>query len=119
MRRGFEVARTLAGLSVGQTVVVRRGAVSAVEAMEGTTETIRRGTTLSGPGAVVVKAVTAAHDFRFDVPGIGPDTVEAAAAGGASTLAVAAGRVLILDRDETVRRANAAGLALVSADAGA
>src|SRR2546428_1864343 len=90
VRRGFEVARTLAGLSVGQTVVVRRGAVSAVEAMEGTTETIRRGTTLSGPGAAVGKADTAAHDFRFDVPGIGPDTVEAAAAGGASTLAVAA-----------------------------
>ena len=119
VRRGFEVARTLAGLSVGQTVVVRRGAISAVEAIEGTTETIRRGTALSGPGAVVVKAVTAAHDFRFDVPGIGPDTVEAAAAGGASTLAVAAGRVLILERAETVRRADAAGMALVSIDAGA
>jgi hypothetical protein len=55
-------------------VVVRRGAGHAVEAIEGTTAAIRRGTALSGPGAVVVKGVAAGHDFRFDTPGIGPDT---------------------------------------------
>jgi hypothetical protein len=118
IRRGFAVARAAADLSVGQTVVVRRGAVSAVEAIEGTTEAIRRGTALSGPGAVVVKAVGRAHDFRFDTPVIGPETVEAAAAGGASALAVQAGCVLVLEREATIRRADAAGLALVSADAG-
>jgi UDP-2,3-diacylglucosamine hydrolase len=118
IRRGFEAARVLAALSIGQTVVVRRGVVSAVEAIEGTTEAIRRGTTLSGAGAVVVKAVTAKHDFRFDVPGIGPDTVEAAVAGGASAMALAAGRVLIVDAEATVARADAAGMALVSVDAG-
>jgi len=119
IRRGFAVARRMAEASVGQTVVVRRGAVSAVEAIEGTTEAIRRGTALSGPGAVVVKAVAPGHDFRFDTPAIGAETLEAAAAGGASALAIEAGRVLILDRETTVRRADAAGLALVSADAGA
>jgi len=118
IRRGFAVARLMAEASVGQTVVVRRGAVSAVEAIEGTTEAIRRGTTLSGPGAVVVKAVAPGHDFRFDTPAIGTETVEAAIAGGASALAIEAGRVLILDREATIRRADAAGLALVSADAG-
>ena len=116
IRRGLELARLLAGASVGQTVVVRRGAVSAVEAIEGTTETIRRGTALGGPGAVVVKAVGAAHDFRFDVPAIGPETVDAAAAGAAAVLAVEAGRVLIVDRPATIARADAAGLALVSVD---
>lgn len=118
IRRGLAVARVVAEASVGQTVVVRRGAVSAVEAIEGTTEAIRRGTALSGPGAVVVKAVGGAHDFRFDVPAVGPETLQAAADGGASALAVAAGRVLIVDVDATIRCADAAGMALVSADAG-
>ena len=118
IRRGFAVARAMAQASVGQTVVVRRGAVGAVEAIEGTTEAIRRGTALSGPGAVVVKAVAPDHDFRFDTPAIGVETIEAAASGGATALAIEAGRVLIVDRDATIRRADAAGMALVSADAG-
>ena len=118
IRRGFAVARVMAQASVGQTVVVRRGAVSAVEAIEGTTEAIRRGTALSGPGAVVVKGVAAGHDFRFDTPGIGPDTVEAAAAGGAAALAIEAGCVLMLEREATIKRADAAGMALVSVDGG-
>jgi UDP-2,3-diacylglucosamine hydrolase len=112
------VARMNADASVGQTVVVKRGAVSAVEAIEGTTETVRRGTALSGPGAVVVKAVARNHDFRFDTPAIGPDTVEAAAAGGATALAVEAGRVLIVESEATIRQADAAGIALVSTDVG-
>jgi len=117
IRRGFDVARMMAQASVGQTVVVRRGAVSAVEAIEGTTEAIRRGTALSGPGAVIVKGVAPGHDFRFDVPGIGPDTLEAATAGGASALAIQAGSVLVLEPEETIRRADKAGMALVSVDA--
>jgi DUF1009 family protein len=116
IRRGFAVARLIADASVGQTAVVKRGAVGAVEAIEGTTEAIRRGTALSGPGAVVVKAVSRAHDFRFDTPAIGLETLEAAADGGATAVAVEAGRVLILEREATIRRADAAGIALVSAD---
>jgi DUF1009 family protein len=117
IRRGFAVARLNADAGVGQTVVVKRGAVSAVEAIEGTTETVRRGTGLAGAGAVVVKAVARAHDFRFDTPAIGPDTVEAAAAGGATAMAIEAGRVLVLEREATIQRADAAGIALVSAEA--
>lgn len=113
VERGLGLARLLADARVGQTVVVRRGAVTAVEAIEGTTEAIRRGTALAGPGAVVVKAVARDHDYRFDTPTIGPESVEVAAAGGAAVLAVEAGRVLLLDREESVRLANAAGLALV------
>jgi DUF1009 family protein len=119
IRRGFTVARALAAASVGQTVVLRRGAVSAVEAIEGTTEAIRRGAALAGPGAVVVKATAPTHDFRFDVPAVGVESLEAAAAGGVTAVAIEAGRVLVLDREATIGRADAAGIALVSADAGA
>jgi UDP-2,3-diacylglucosamine hydrolase len=117
VRRGLAVTRLMSGAQIGQVVVVRRGVVSAVEAIEGTTETIRRGTSLSGPGAVVVKGVAATHDFRFDTPGIGPDTLAAAAAGGASVVAIEAGRVAIIDRATVVAHADAAGIALVSVDA--
>ena len=117
VRRGLEVGRAVATLSIGQTVVVRRGAVSAVEAIEGTTAAIRRGTALSGVGSVVVKTVAPDHDFRFDVPTIGPDTIEAAAEGGAAVVALEAGCVFVLDREATTRRADAAGIALVSARA--
>jgi len=119
IRRGFAVARVMAQASVGQTVVVRRGAVSAVEAIEGTTAAIRRGTALSGPGAVVVKGVAAGHDFRFDTPGIGLETLEAAASGGASALAIQAGCVLMLEREAAIQCADKAGMALVSVDAAA
>jgi DUF1009 family protein len=118
VRRGLAVARAAAELSVGQTVVVRRGAVGAVEAIEGTTAAIRRGAALSGPGAVVVKAVGPDHDFRFDVPTIGPETIEAAADGGAAVVAVEAERVFVLEREATTRRADAAAIALVSTRAG-
>jgi hypothetical protein len=114
VRRGLAVARLAADASVGQTVVVRRGVVGAVEAVEGTTEAIRRGTALVGPGATVVKVAARAHDFRFDTPAIGPETITAAAEGGAATVAIEAGRVLIVDRETVVAGADAAGIALVS-----
>jgi DUF1009 family protein len=114
VRLGLRVARAAAALRVGQSVVVRRGAVSAVEAIEGTTAAIRRGTELSGRGAVVAKAVAADHDFRFDVPTVGPETIEAAAQGGAAVVAIEAERVFVLERAATVRRADEAGIALVS-----
>jgi UDP-2,3-diacylglucosamine hydrolase len=116
VRRGFAVARLVADAGVGQAVVIKQGAVTAVEATEGTTETIRRGLAQAGPGAVVVKAAAREHDYRFDTPGVGPETIEVAAAGGATVLAVEAERVLVLDRDECLRIANAAGMALVGVE---
>ncbi len=103
----------IAAARIGQTVVVRHGAVTAVEAVEGTTEAIRRGATQAGPGAVIVKAVARDHDYRFDVPAVGLETVRTAVTGGAAVLAVEAGRVVVLDRDAIVREADAGGLALV------
>ena len=116
IRRGFAVARTLADARVGQTVVVRHGVVTAVEAVEGTTEALKRGSAHAGPGAVVVKAVARDHDYRFDVPAIGLETIRAAVAGAVTALAVEAGRVVVLDREEIVREADAAGVTLVGVE---
>jgi len=116
VRRGLVVARLVADAGVGQTAVIKQGAITAVEATEGTTETIRRGLAQAGAGAIVVKAAARAHDYRFDTPGVGPETIEAAAAGGAAVLGVEAERVLVLDRDECLRMANGAGMALVGVE---
>lgn len=116
LEHGFAIARRVAELGIGQTIVLKHGMVAAVEAAEGTTETIRRGLRHAGPGAVVVKAVAPDNDYRFDVPSIGPDTLEAMAAGGASVLAIEAGRVAVLDMARTVTLADGAGVALVAVD---
>ena len=115
-RAGLSVARTIANARIGQTVVIRRGAVVAVEAVEGTTATVRRGAALAGQGAVVVKAVAPDHDYRFDAPAIGPETVVAAAAGGVTAIAIEANRVLLFDRAEVLRIADEAGIAVVGID---
>jgi DUF1009 family protein len=116
VRRGLGLARLMADQRIGQTVVLRHGVVAAVEAVEGTTEAIRRGAKLGGAGSVIVKAVARDHDYRIDTPAIGPETIAAAIDGGAAVLGVEAGRVMLLEREATVRTADAAGLALVSVD---
>jgi DUF1009 family protein len=118
IRAGFALARRLAEHGIGQTVVRSRGVTLAVEAAEGTDETIRRGAKLAGRGAVVVKAVAAGHDFRFDIPTVGPATLAAMAEGGATALAVDGNKVLLVDGEEAVRIADRAGIAVVSLDDG-
>lgn len=116
IRSGFKLARSLAGQGIGQTVVRALGVTVAVEALEGTDETIRRGTRLAGAGAVVVKAVAQGHDYRFDVPAIGAATLHALAEGRATALAVEGGRVLVVDPEHVIRLADRSGIAVVSVD---
>jgi UDP-2,3-diacylglucosamine hydrolase len=111
--RGLDVARTCARAGIGQTVVLRHGVVTAVEAIEGTSAAIRRGAELAGPGAVVVKAVARANDYRFDTPAIGAETIEVAAAGGVGVVAVEAGRVQLVDREAALGLADRASVAVV------
>jgi len=113
IEHGLSLAREAAEARIGQTVVLRRGAVAAVEALEGTTEAIRRGTALAGPGAVIVKAVAPSHDYRFDTPVVGPESLAAAADGRASVVAIEAGRVLVVDREASLRHADLVGMAFV------
>jgi DUF1009 family protein len=99
---GFEIAKEISKLDIGQTVVVRNGTVLAVEAFEGTNEAIRRGAALGKKGAVVVKVSKPNQDIRFDVPVIGCETLEIASAAGITIIAVEAGKTLLLDKDAVI-----------------
>ena len=109
----WPIAKAVASLGIGQTVVVRDRAVLAVEAIEGTDATIRRAGELGGGGACVVKVAHPAQDPRFDLPAIGLDTIEVLTSARAALLAIEAHRTVILDREAVIRAADAAGVALV------
>ncbi len=115
---GWPIARALGGLDVGQSVVVQRRAVLALEAIEGTDAAIARGLALGERGrpACVVKVAKPRQNPRFDVPTVGLETVRALAAGGGSALAFEAGRTLVLDRAELAAHADACGIAVVAVD---
>ena len=110
---GLRAARQLGALDVGQSVVVREGAVVAVEAIEGTDAALRRGAELAGAGAVAVKASKPGQDLRFDVPAIGPATIEVAAAGALAAIGLEVGRTLVLERSRTLEAAARAGISVV------
>ena len=109
---GVQVAKELGRLDIGQCVVVRRQVVVALETIEGTDETIRRGGALAGPGAVVVKVSKPDQDLRFDVPAVGLDTIATMREVKAAVLAVEAGKTLIFDRPEMLKTADQAGIAV-------
>ncbi|MGE5575825.1 MAG: LpxI family protein [Syntrophothermus sp.] len=111
---GFPIAKSIAGLDIGQTLVVKGKAVLAVEAIEGTDQAIRRGGALGRGGVVVIKVSKPQQDLRFDMPTVGTDTVESMRAAGAAALAMEAGKTLLLQREEVIAQADAAGLALVA-----
>lgn len=110
---GYRMADAIAGLDIGQTVVVKDKAVVAVEAMEGTDAAIARAGDLAGPGTVVVKVAKPNQDMRFDVPVVGVATVATMKRAGAAVLSIDAGRTLIVDGDAFRRAADAAGLCVV------
>jgi UDP-2,3-diacylglucosamine hydrolase len=112
-RYGLELARGVGRLDLGQTVVVRDRVGVAVEALEGTDACIRRGGELAREGAVVVKAVKPQQDRRFDLPAVGPDTIDVMREARARVLAVEAGATLVMDLEELVRRADKARIAVV------
>ena len=110
---GYRMADAIAGLDLGQTIVVKDRAVVAVEAMEGTDAVIARAGQLAGPGTRVVKVAKPAQDMRFDVPVVGVPTLNAMRDAGATVLSVDAGRTLVLDGEAFYTRADAHGLTVV------
>jgi len=110
---GRTIGRQIAGLDVGQTVVVRDRACVAIEAMEGTDETIERAARLAGGRRlVVVKVSKPRQDMRFDVPVVGTKTIEVMSRANATALAIDAGRTLVFDREAVIRTADEAGIAI-------
>ena len=113
VRLGFTVAKEVGRWDIGQSVVVKRGTVLAVEGVEGTNAAVRRGGELGGAGAVVVKVSKPQQDLRFDVPAVGPDTIAVMREVGASVLALEAGKTLMLDKPELLLAADAQGISVV------
>jgi len=118
VRYGETVARALAGMDLGQTAVVKQRAAVALEAMEGTDETIRRAGRIAGPGTTVVKVSKPRQDMRFDVPVVGAGTLVAMREAGSRVLAVDAGRTLLLDRAAFLAQAEADGVAVLGLEPG-
>ncbi|MEW6289744.1 MAG: UDP-2,3-diacylglucosamine diphosphatase LpxI [Thermodesulfobacteriota bacterium] len=116
---GFQMARAIGKLDIGQCVVVRDMAVVAVEAIEGTDAAIKRGGALARENAVVVKVKKPDQDFRFDLPAIGPTTIESMQEAKAAVLAVEAGQALLFDRETVISQAEKAGIVVVGVEEGA
>lgn len=111
---GREIAKKIAALDIGQTIVVADRACLAVEAMEGTDATIRRAATLSnGRRLVVVKVSKPQQDMRFDVPVVGPRTIWVMNEANARLLAVDAGKTLLFERERLIEEADRAAIAIL------
>jgi DUF1009 family protein len=113
INRAVELARDIVELDIGQTVVFKNKAIVALEALEGTDNTIRRGRKVCGTGFVVVKRATHNQDLRFDVPVIGTRTLSLLSRCRAKALVVHAGKTLILDKEKTLAIADKAGIPIV------
>jgi len=113
VRYGWEVAHEIGRLDIGQCVIIKDQVVLAVEAVEGTDEAIRRGGRLARDGAVVVKRCKPQQDLRFDLPAVGPGTIEVMQEVKATVLALEATKTILLDRDEMLEKANRGHIAVV------
>lgn len=116
IRLGCRVAKATSGLEIGQTVVVKQGTILAVEAFEGTDETLLRAGRLGGPGAVVVKVAKRGHDMRFDIPVVGLGTLKALKKIRAAVLAVEARRTILLEREKMREETDRIGLAFLAVE---
>jgi UDP-2,3-diacylglucosamine hydrolase len=111
---GWEIAKEMARLDIGQTIVVKNGTVVAVEAFEGTNAAIKRGGTLAREGSVMVKVAKPNQDMRFDVPVIGVETIRVAAEAKLRVIAVEAGKTLLLEREAIADLATHSKLSIIA-----
>ena len=110
---GWPLAKAIAEMQIGQSIVVKDKCVVAVEAVEGTDDMLRRGGALARGQAVAIKVCRPNQDFRFDVPTIGPLTVDTLSEAGISALAVDAGKTIMLDKPELLEAVDAKRIAIV------
>jgi hypothetical protein len=111
---GWNAAKEIARLDIGQTIIIKNGTIVAVEALEGTNEAVKRGGTLAREGAAMVKVSKPNQDMRFDVPVIGVETIRVAAESGVRVIAVEAGKTLLLERDAVIALANSSKISVVA-----
>jgi len=113
MAFGFPQAKHIAGLDIGQTIVVKDEAVLAVEAIEGTDEAIKRGGALGKKNVTVVKVAKPNQDPRFDVPAMGVGTLETMAASGCTAIGIEAGQTLLIEKDKLMADAKKLAISVV------
>jgi hypothetical protein len=111
---GWKIAKEIARLDIGQTIVVKNGTVVAVEALEGTNDAIKRGGGLAREGAIIVKVAKPKQDMRFDLPVIGVETIRIAAEARVRVIALEAGKTLLLERDAIIDLARRAKISIVA-----
>ncbi|MDP8230428.1 MAG: UDP-2,3-diacylglucosamine diphosphatase LpxI [Candidatus Gorgyraea atricola] len=111
---GRGIAKSIAGLDIGQTVVVKDKVVLAVESIEGTDETIKRAAKYGKDGIVVIKVSKPNQDMRFDVPIIGPDTISLLKDVKAACISIEAQKTLIIDKAETIKLADQSDIGIVA-----
>ncbi len=110
---GFKLAKEMSGQEIGQTVIVKDTVILAIEAIEGTDEAIKRAAAWGGPGAVVVKVSRPNQDMRFDVPVVGESTIDVLIENKISALAIEADKMLFLDKEAVIAKADEAGIAII------
>lgn len=118
IKLGFRMAKTIGGLDIGQSVVVKQGVILAVEAIEGTDQAIIRGGKLGGGGAVVVKVSKPNQDERFDVPTIGKSTIESMISAGASVLGIEADKTIITEEKQLYELASLNKIKIIAVSEG-
>lgn len=111
---GWDLAKEIGGLDIGQCIVVAGGSVMAIEAIDGTDETIARGGRLGSGNAVVIKVSKPNQDLRFDIPAVGIDTVRVMHEAGATALAVEAGKVIVFEKEEMISFADDCGISIIA-----
>ena len=109
---GWKIAKEIARLDIGQTVIVKKGTIVAVEALEGTNDAIKRGGALAREGAVMIKVAKPNQDMRFDVPVIGVETIRIATEARLRVIAVESGKTLLLERDSMIDLASRAEISI-------
>ena len=109
---GWDIAQKIAALDIGQTIIVKNGAILAIEGFDGTNETMRRGGALGRGGAVMIKVAKPNQDMRFDVPVIGRETISVAAEAKIRVIALEASRTLLLEKQDVIRAAQNAKISL-------
>lgn len=114
IKYGYSIAKEMARLEIGQTVVVKDTSIVAVEAIEGTDQAIMRGTKLAGNGAVIVKVSRPEQDQRYDIPTVGENTLSWLIKGKASTLALEADKTLLVDKDRMIKVADKHKISIVA-----
>jgi DUF1009 family protein len=110
---GFKIAKELSGMDIGQSIAVKDRSVIAVEAVEGTDDMISRAGGLVDGAFTVVKVARPDQDMRFDIPLVGPDTLQSMKKAGASVLALEAAKTLLMDREELIRFADSSSISVV------